>query len=297
MLLSLMSTCPFLNGCFLDFFLLLVGACFLPPLCRFCAATCHRLFRIHTRHKLSWRWLPSVKLDVHWLKFLFDSCITSTPELAWNMQITTNDNSINAQRSTSLASNSNGLHDCSTFWELIVRILRNTYVHPYCRPVSIQIRMGRQVCWFTLSSFCLLKPLIYEGGEARNRSAGRKPQNFKKMPPTNIRKYCVLVLWQFSWSKIVGLQRSFHCTLGYEWLHVANLVVPQFTLACRPNSHCVFKLFCGRDHIYTNNRSRVSNVRIVDSGISDHCAIFCHWSVQVPKTKSERAHNCHFQVI
>ena len=37
------------------------------------------------------------------------------------------------------------------------------------------------------------------------------------------------------------------------------------------------------DHIYTNNRSRVSDVRIVESGISDHCAIFCHWSIQLPK--------------
>ena len=29
------------------------------------------------------------------------------------------------------------------------------------------------------------------------------------------------------------------------------------------------------DHIYTNNRSLVSDVRIVESGISDHCAMFC----------------------
>ena len=36
------------------------------------------------------------------------------------------------------------------------------------------------------------------------------------------------------------------------------------------------------DHIYTNNRSRVSDVRIIESGISDHCAIFCHWSLQLP---------------
>ena len=38
------------------------------------------------------------------------------------------------------------------------------------------------------------------------------------------------------------------------------------------------------DHIYTNNRSPISDVRIVESGISDHTA---------PKAKSERAHNCH----
>ena len=36
------------------------------------------------------------------------------------------------------------------------------------------------------------------------------------------------------------------------------------------------------DHIYTNSRSRVTDVRIVESGISDHCAIFCHWSLQLP---------------
>ena len=35
------------------------------------------------------------------------------------------------------------------------------------------------------------------------------------------------------------------------------------------------------DHIYTKNRSRVTDVRIVESGISDHCAIFCQWSMQL----------------
>ena len=48
------------------------------------------------------------------------------------------------------------------------------------------------------------------------------------------------------------------------------------------------------DHIYTNNRSRVSDVRIVESGISDHCAIFCHWSRQLPKSSLKgHTHNCH----
>ena len=37
------------------------------------------------------------------------------------------------------------------------------------------------------------------------------------------------------------------------------------------------------DDIYTNNRSRVTDLRIVESGISDHCAIFCQWSIQLSK--------------
>ena len=31
------------------------------------------------------------------------------------------------------------------------------------------------------------------------------------------------------------------------------------------------------DHIYTNKKQQVSKVNVVESGISDHSAIFCHW--------------------
>ena len=37
------------------------------------------------------------------------------------------------------------------------------------------------------------------------------------------------------------------------------------------------------DHIYTNNKPQVSKVKVVESGISDHGAIFCHWSIKLPK--------------
>ena len=30
------------------------------------------------------------------------------------------------------------------------------------------------------------------------------------------------------------------------------------------------------DHIYTNNKPQVSKVKVAESGISDHSAIFCH---------------------
>ena len=36
-------------------------------------------------------------------------------------------------------------------------------------------------------------------------------------------------------------------------------------------------------HIYTNNKPQVSIVKVVDSGISDHGPIFCHWSRKLPK--------------
>ena len=37
------------------------------------------------------------------------------------------------------------------------------------------------------------------------------------------------------------------------------------------------------DHIYTNNKQQVSTVKVVESGISDYSAIFCHWSIKLPK--------------
>ena len=37
------------------------------------------------------------------------------------------------------------------------------------------------------------------------------------------------------------------------------------------------------DHIYTNNKQQVSKVKVVELGISDHSAIFCHWSIKLPK--------------
>ena len=37
------------------------------------------------------------------------------------------------------------------------------------------------------------------------------------------------------------------------------------------------------DHIYTNNKQQVFKVKVVESGISDHSAIFCHWSIKLPK--------------
>ena len=39
------------------------------------------------------------------------------------------------------------------------------------------------------------------------------------------------------------------------------------------------------DHIYTNNKQQVSKVKVVESGISDHRAIFCHWSIKLPPKK------------
>ena len=46
------------------------------------------------------------------------------------------------------------------------------------------------------------------------------------------------------------------------------------------------------DHIYTNIKPQVSKVKVVESvesGISDHSAIFCHWSIKLPK-QSPRGH-------
>ena len=71
-LLSLMPTHPFLNGCCLVrvYFL---GLCILPPLCRFRAVTYHQQLRIRIRHIR--RWLPSIKfrckVNVHWFNKLF----------------------------------------------------------------------------------------------------------------------------------------------------------------------------------------------------------------------------------
>ena len=37
------------------------------------------------------------------------------------------------------------------------------------------------------------------------------------------------------------------------------------------------------DHIYTNTKPQVCKVEVVESGINDHGAIFCHWSIKLPK--------------
>ena len=42
-------------------------------------------------------------------------------------------------------------------------------------------------------------------------------------------------------------------------------------------------------HIYINNKPQVSKVKVVESGISDHSAIFCHWSIQLPKQNPFRS--------
>lgn len=41
------------------------------------------------------------------------------------------------------------------------------------------------------------------------------------------------------------------------------------------------------DHVYTNNRQMISNVRVLDSSISDHCPIVCTWSYKVPKNRTK----------
>ena len=42
------------------------------------------------------------------------------------------------------------------------------------------------------------------------------------------------------------------------------------------------------DHIYTNNKQQVSKVKVVESGISDHSAIFRHLSIKLPKQNPTR---------
>ena len=43
------------------------------------------------------------------------------------------------------------------------------------------------------------------------------------------------------------------------------------------------------DHMYTKYKQQVSKVKVVDSGISDHSGIFCHWSIKLPK-QNPRGH-------
>ena len=75
----------------------------LPPLPRFRAVICYRPLCLQTRHM--WRWLTSVKLRMQnrcsLVKQTFltnqDRPYTSVTEIAWNMQMSMNDNSINAR--------------------------------------------------------------------------------------------------------------------------------------------------------------------------------------------------------
>ena len=43
------------------------------------------------------------------------------------------------------------------------------------------------------------------------------------------------------------------------------------------------------DHIYTNNKPQLSKVKVVESGISDHSVISCHWLIKLPK-QNPRGH-------
>ena len=45
------------------------------------------------------------------------------------------------------------------------------------------------------------------------------------------------------------------------------------------------------DHIYSNNKGKVSNARVATIGTSDHYAIFCKYSFKVPKQK-QKGHTC-----
>ena len=70
-------------------------SCILPPLPRFRAVTCYRPLCLQTRHM--WRWLTSVKLMFTGLTNFFnnqDRRYTSVTEIARNVQMSTNDNSI-----------------------------------------------------------------------------------------------------------------------------------------------------------------------------------------------------------
>ena len=122
----------------------------LPLLCRFLAATCHwqtaSVQRIQTRH--FW-WLASVKLwmqsrcSLAYKAFLTnqDRLYTSAPEMAWKMQMSTNCDSINAQRSTLLTTNLHSfLSPFPYFLGMLCLYLRNMRTQPYRQLISIQIR-------------------------------------------------------------------------------------------------------------------------------------------------------------
>ena len=49
------------------------------------------------------------------------------------------------------------------------------------------------------------------------------------------------------------------------------------------------------DHIYTNNTLMVSDVMVVDSGISDHCPIMCTWLSKTPKQKKNSHTSIQFR--
>ena len=77
-------------------------SCILPPLPRFRAVTCDRPLCLQTRHM--WRCLTFVKPRmqsrcslVHQTFWPIRTGRTSATEVAWNMQMSTNDNSINAR--------------------------------------------------------------------------------------------------------------------------------------------------------------------------------------------------------
>ena len=49
------------------------------------------------------------------------------------------------------------------------------------------------------------------------------------------------------------------------------------------------------DHIYTNNKQLVNNVRVHESGISDHFSIICTWLYKPPKMKNRGHTTIHYR--
>ena len=143
-LLSLMLTRPFLNSC------CLVGVCFLGFM-HSSSSSCIRLplTASNSNPPCIGRWLTSVKfrckVDVNWFNKLFltnqDRPYISGPEMAWNMQMSTDDNSPSTHYDRLRWQQICIVHvDFRTFWKLCVCILRNIGVLPYCLPIFVLIR-------------------------------------------------------------------------------------------------------------------------------------------------------------
>ena len=134
--ISLMQTRPFLNNC------CLVGVCFLG------SAHSSSSLSVSCSHVSPTASNPPHRKMAPSIKSIFigltnqDQPYTSALEMAWNMQMSMNDNPpstlydwLYVQR-TRICSR----RDFRTFWKLCVRILRNTGGHPYYLPISVLIR-------------------------------------------------------------------------------------------------------------------------------------------------------------
>ena len=99
---------------------------------------------------------------------------TSAPEMAWNMQMSTNGNSINTQRSASLATNSHSLTSWFPYFLETLCLYFGKYAHTSVLPVDFctnMVKYGQVVRFAQSCFFKVIKALLTRSVNAQKVSS------------------------------------------------------------------------------------------------------------------------------